>query len=140
VSDWQEQRRAAAADLADAAARKRAAESAEAARLIGDFAAAAKERGLRDTELVARGLDGRGTYRTGVRGWYLRRNKSLGVGLDGAFYVLSVAGGVRARFRGVTLKPSDPPLIVGAGGKDGESIPLPDLLALRLSARDDWPS
>jgi hypothetical protein len=140
VSDWQEQRRAAAADLADAAARRRAVESAEASRLIADFAAAAQERGLRDTELVARGMDGRGRYKTGVRGWYLRRNKSLGVGVDGAFYVLSVPGGLRARLRGVTLKPTDPPLVIGAGGRDGESIPLPDLLALRLSAGNDWPS
>lgn len=140
MSDWQEQRRAAAADLAGAAARRKAAESAEAARLLADFAAAATERGLRDTEFMARGLDGRGSYKTGVRGWYLRRNKSLGVGLDGAFYVLSVSGGLLARFRGVTLTPTDPPLIVGAGGRDGESIPLPDLLALRLSAGDDWPS
>jgi hypothetical protein len=140
VSDWQEQRRAAAADLADAAARRKAAESAEAARLIADFAEEARRRGLRDTELLGRGMGGRGTYRTGVRGWYLRRNRTLGVGLDGAFYVLSVPGGLRARLRGVALKPSDPPLVIGAGGRDGESIPLPDLLALRLSAGDDWPS
>jgi hypothetical protein len=140
MSDWQEQRRAAAADLADAAARRRAAESAKAAELIREFAATAQERGLRVSDLVARGLDGRGTYRTGIRGWYLRRNRTLGVGLDGAFYVLSVPGGLLARVRGVTLAPSDPPLVIGAGGKDGESIPLPELLALRLSSGDDWPS
>jgi hypothetical protein len=60
------------------------------------------------------------------------------VGEDGSFYILSVPGGLRARFTGVTVPPSDPPLVVGAGGRDGESIPLPDLLRLRLDAGDDW--
>ena len=140
MSDWQEQRREAAGELAAAAARRKAAESERASSLLAEFARAARERGLRDTELLARGLDGRGSYRTGVRGWYLRRNKTLGVGLGGEFYVLSVPGGLRARLRGVTLRPSDPPLVIGAGGRDGESIPLPDLLALRLQSGDDWPS
>ncbi|WP_196788515.1 hypothetical protein [Motilibacter rhizosphaerae] len=137
-SSWQEQRRAAAEGLADAAARKRAAEAEQAAALLREFAAQARSRGLRTAQLAARGHDGRSTYRTGVEGWYLRRNHTLGVGLDGAFYVLTVPGGLRARFRGVELAASDPPLVVGAGGRDGESIALPELIALRLAAGDDW--
>jgi hypothetical protein len=39
----------------------------------------------------------------------------------------------------VTLKPAEPPLQVGAGGRDGESIALSVLLAMRLDAGDDWP-
>ncbi|MBE9937819.1 hypothetical protein G8C60_01520, partial [Cellulosimicrobium cellulans] len=69
------------------------------------------------------------------RGWYLRRNHSVAVGEDGEFYVLSVPGGVRARLRGVAVEPSDPPLVLGKGGRDGESIDLADALALVLDGR-----
>ncbi|RKS75624.1 hypothetical protein CLV35_2101 [Motilibacter peucedani] len=137
-SAWQEQRRAAATDLAAAAEARRRADAAQAAELLRGFAAEATRQGIPTTELTARGDDGRARYRTGLRGWYLRRNRTLGVGEDGSFYILSVPGGLRARLTGVTVPPSDPPLVVGAGGRDGESIPLPDLLHLRLDAGDDW--
>jgi hypothetical protein len=44
-----------------------------------------------------------------------------------------------SRLRGVTIAPSEPPLVVGVGGRDGESMPLQQLLDLRLAAGDDWP-
>nr|WP_241744461.1 hypothetical protein [Cellulosimicrobium arenosum] len=112
--------------------RRRQQESATARSLIADFVERARERGLAPEPLRARSYDGRSTYRTDVVGWYLRRNQSVGIGTDGAFYVLSVPGGLRARLRGTTLAPSDPPLVLGKGGRDGESIDLPDALALVL--------
>jgi hypothetical protein len=117
---------------------RRTAESVQARRLVADFVASARARGLRTEELLARGLDGRGRYRTGVHGWYLRRNRTLGVGVDGEFYVLTVAPSLRGRLLGTRLEPSDPPLVAGAGGRDGETIAMEDLLAMRLDAGDDW--
>ena len=70
--------------------------------------------------------------------WYLRRNGSLGVDEDGEFYILSAPTSLAARLRGTTVAPSDPPLVAGVGGRDGESMPLRDLLRLRLEAGSDW--
>jgi len=48
--------------------------------------------------------------------------------------VLTVPGGLRERFTGVKLMPSPPPLIIGRGGKDGESGDLAEFLKWRLEA------
>jgi hypothetical protein len=106
---------------------------------VADFARAAHARGLRLTALTARAYNGRATYRTGLRGWYLRPDRSLAVGADGGFYVLTVPASLRARVTGVVVQPQDPRLIVGEGGRDGESMPLQALLRQRLDAGDDWP-
>jgi hypothetical protein len=135
---WAQRRRDAAAEHAAAQERRRAAESERARALVADFVAEARARGLPTTSLTARAYDGRSTYRTGLTGWYVRRNHTIGVGEDGEFYVLSVPTSWRARFRGATVAPSDPPLVVGAGGRDGESIGLADLLRQRLDADNAW--
>lgn len=114
-------------------------EAAEARRLVADFVRRASEHALPPVPLVARGFNGRSRYRTGLRGWYLKPDRSVAVGTDGAFYILSVPASLRARFTGATLVPSTPPLIVGEGARDGESVPLADLLARRLAAGTDWP-
>ncbi|MEV6710005.1 hypothetical protein AB0M60_30090, partial [Micromonospora wenchangensis] len=82
---------------------------------------------------------GLGRYRTGLTGWYVDRAGLRAVTVDGRFYLLTVPSGVRARLFGVDVPPARPPLVVGRGGRDGESIPLADLLARRLTAGDDWP-
>ena len=70
---------------------------------------------------------------TGLTGWYLARNGSLAVDEDGKFYLMSAPTSLAvARLRGTTVAPSDPPLVAGVGGRDGESMPLRDLLRLRL--------
>jgi len=99
---------------------------------------AAQAQGIPPEPLRARAWGGRTTYRTGIVGWYLKRNGSLGVDTEGNFYVLSAPTSLRARLRGVTLEPSDPPLVVGVGGRDGESMPLQQLLDIRLAAGTDW--
>jgi hypothetical protein len=136
---WDEQRRQAVAGHAAAQSADRAAEASEAAALLADFVRRAAERGLEPHPLLARGLDGRATYRTSVRGWYLKSNRSVGVGADGGYYVLSVPGSLRARLTHARLFPSVPRLIVGAGGGDGETVPLAQLLDRRLEAGARWP-
>lgn len=136
--DWAARRRDAATEHAELLDRRRAAESARARELLAGFVAAATERGLATTELRARAFNGRTTYRTGITGWYLKRNGSLGVGTDGEFYILSAPTSLRARVTGADVHPSEPPLVVGVGGRDGESMPLAQLLELRLAGADDW--
>ncbi|MGC4810843.1 hypothetical protein ACLQ29_09975 [Micromonospora sp. DT228] len=130
--EWRQRQRQAVRAHADADARRRAAEQAEAAELVAWFVAEATRRGLPTTRLVARGYDGRGRYRTRLTGWYVDRAETRAVDVAGRFHLLTVPGGVRARLFGVDPQPSAAPLVVGAGGRDGESIPLRTLLTRLL--------
>jgi len=118
--------------------RAQAAESARASQLLAQFVADAVAAGIAPERLQARSYSGEGTYRTNVTGWYLKRNRSVGVDTQGRFYVLHCPGGLAARLRGVTVEPSDPPLELGRGARDGESIPLADAIALRLAGGNAW--
>ena len=131
-ASWQARRREAAQIHAEALARRDRAESAQARVLIEQFMREAAAAGVEPVPLAARSYDGRARYRTPLRGWYLRRNETVAVGTDGQFYVLTVPGSLRARLTGVEPEPSEPPLILGKGGRDGESIDLADALALVL--------
>lgn len=136
--DWASRRRDAAAEHAARLDRVRATETEQARALVADFARTARERGLPTVPLKARAMNGRALYRTGLVGWYVKRNGSLAVDESGGYYVMSAPTSLSARLRGVTLQPSDPPLVVGRGARDGESMPLADLLALRLAADETW--
>ena len=118
---------------AEALARRQRAETAQARVLIEQFLRDAATRGVPPTPLAARSYDGRSRYRTPLRGWYLRRNETVAIGTDGEFYVLTVPASLRSRLSGVTPPPSDPPIILGKGGRDGESIDLADALARVLA-------
>ncbi len=132
VAAWRAQRTEAAAHQANELERRRAQESAQAAALLREFVAEAERRGIAPVPLQARSYAGDATYRTKTLGWYLRKNRTLAVGTDASFYILSVQGGLSARLKGATLVPSDPPLVLGKGGRDGESISLADAIELVL--------
>ncbi|WP_089775466.1 hypothetical protein [Ruania alba] len=123
--DWARQRREAAAEHERRLANRKASESSRAQRLLEEFADAAGRAGLAPQALEVKGYGGRGKARTPLRGWYLRNDGTAAVGTDGAFYVLTAPLSPWERLRGVTPTPKDPPLVLGAGGKDGESIDLP---------------
>ena len=57
---------------------RRARESAKAQELLDEFVRTALDQGLPTTELTAKTWKGKGRYATGVRGWYLRLDQSLG--------------------------------------------------------------
>ncbi|NUR05981.1 MAG: hypothetical protein HOQ45_03100 [Nocardioidaceae bacterium] len=116
----------------EAEQRRREQESGEAQLLIDRFVAQATRAGLATEELTARPWSGRSRYRTGVVGWYLRRDRSVGVGLDGGYYVLVVAPQRFGRWRRVPVHASSPPLQTGQGARDGESVALDVLLQQRL--------
>ena len=126
------ERAARATSHAEAQQRRDAAESAQAQVLVDRFVERATRAGLPTEQLTARPWSGRGRYRTGIVGWYVRRDHSIGVGVDGGFYLLAVPTARFRRWRGVHLDPTPPPLEVGKGARDGEAITLADLLDRRL--------
>lgn len=138
MGDDPAKRRAERAERADyhveAQRRRSEQDSAKAQVLVDRFVARATEAGLATEELTARPWTGRGRYRTGVVGWYLRRDRSVGVDVDGRFYVLVVAPERFGRWRTVRVDPTPPPLQVGRGARDGESVTLDALLEMRLQS------
>lgn len=136
VAKRRAQRAASAQSHLEAQQRQAEQESARAQVLVDRFVAHAKEAGIAAEELTAKPWSGRSRYRTGVVGWYLKRDHSVGVSTDGDYYVLVVAPERLGRWRGVTVAPTPAPLQVGRGARDGESMALDQLLELRLQ----WPA
>jgi hypothetical protein len=128
MSDWAQQRKHAIDVHAADAARREQADTAAARAMIAEFLATASSRGLEPVGLTARSYDGRHRYRTGLRGWYLRADESVAIGVDGEFYVLSVPSSARNRISGARLAPARPRLVLGEGGRDGDRITLRALL------------
>jgi hypothetical protein len=126
---WREERRAAAAMHGELLASRQRAESAQAQELIDAFLRKALKFGPSPAPLSARSYDGRTHYKTPLVGWYLRRDETVAIDTDGKFYVLTMPSSLAARFRGVRPEPSAPPLVIGAGGKDGESVDMSEALA-----------
>lgn len=116
-------------ELAEAHAR---ADSEAAQRLIDDFLVKVRAAGIQPVGLRAKLLSG-AEVKTDKSGWYLRKNHSLAIGVDGGYYQLTVSGTALDRIRGIRLAASPPPLVVGRGGRDGESGDLADFLARILS-------
>ncbi|MFV0287354.1 MAG: hypothetical protein ACK5IM_13380, partial [Demequina sp.] len=117
---------------ADALERRRLAEVAQAATLVRQFRDDAVSAGITPTRLTARTYDGKARYRTALEGWYLKHDRSVAVGTDGEFYVLSVPASLRGRIAGASVPPAEPPLELGKGGRDGESMPMRQALDQRL--------
>lgn len=104
-------------------------ESERAQILIDAFVMKAMELGIAPEPLRARTFSG-AEVKTDKVGWYIRKNKSIAVGTDGGYYQLTVPGGsgFMDRLRGVRLKATPPPLVVGRGGRDGETGDLTEFL------------
>lgn len=133
---WRERRREAAAAQGAALEQRKAGEIAKARVLLTAFIQEMHERGIEPQPLRAPVVGSGTSYRTPITGWYLRRNRSLGVDAEGNFYVLGTPASLKARLFGVQVLPSDPPLVVGLGARDGESLPLEQLLRMRLDEAD----
>ena len=113
-----------------AAAGKRA-EAIAAQVLIDDFVATARAKGIPTQRLLATQLDGR-VVKTDKAGWYVNKKKSVAIGESGQWYVLTVPSSTWGWLRGVKLQPSLPELVVGRGGRYGESGDLTDFLQRML--------
>ena len=123
---------------AQALAREQAAQSRQAAALLAAFVEQAQASSIAPERLHARTYDGRSRYRTNTLGWYLKRDRTVAVGTDGSFYILAVPPSFTSMVRGADLTPSDPPMELGRGGRDGQSIPLPEAIEIRLAAGNNW--
>lgn len=110
------------------------AEAARAKVLIDEFIVAARAQGLEPRPLKAKLLSGQ-VVKTDKVGWYLRTNHSVGIDTEGNYYSLTVPGGLRERLRGVRLEPTLAPLVIGRGGRDGETGDLKEFLAWALEGR-----
>ncbi|WP_285106115.1 hypothetical protein [Promicromonospora sp. MEB111] len=126
--EWSRQRAEAVRVQAERLEARQDAEHTRAEAMLREFVAAARTAGLAPEDLQVQGYGGRGTARTELKGWYLRVDRSAGVSTDGDFYVLTAPIGLLDRLRGVRPETRRPPLVLGAGGKDGESMPLADVL------------
>ncbi|MFT4296038.1 MAG: hypothetical protein QM582_11570 [Micropruina sp.] len=115
-------------ELAAAALRN---ESIAAQVLVDEFVATAAERGLRPEPLRALLMDG-SRVKSDQVGWYINKGQTLAIAPDGRFFQLLTTGGRLARFTGVKLSPTPPPLVVGRGGRDGETGDLKDFLERTL--------
>jgi hypothetical protein len=139
MSDEPEDRRSGRAERAtrhrELQRRRREQESAKAQVLIDGFVDQARRAGIPPEELTVRPWTGGRRYRTGISGWYLRTDRSVGVDVDGRYYELVVPPMRFGRWRTARLEPTPPPLQVGEGARDGESIALADLVAIRLQRR-----
>ncbi|GAA4416565.1 hypothetical protein GCM10023169_11610 [Georgenia halophila] len=124
TQSWAERRREDAAAKAELLDRRRRAENERARAMLTAFVAAAERSGPEPEPLRLQDYNGRGTARTDVSGWYLRRDRTVAVGTDGQFYILTGKLSLADRLRGAEVAPSDPPLVIGASGKDGDSIAL----------------
>ena len=126
------------AEMAARLERTRQAESARATELLRGFVAEATAAGISPEPLTARTDSGRARVRTGITEWYLKRDRSMAVDAESRFYVLRTPDSLRARLRGATIEPSDPPIELGRGARDGESMPMADAIANRLAAGNDF--
>lgn len=107
-------------------------EAARAKVLIDQFLEDAKAQGLAPRPLKATTMDGH-VVKTDKVGWYLRTNHSIGIDTEGNYYSLTVPGSLMSRFKGVKLEPQLAPLVVGRGGRDGETGDLKEFLDWVLS-------
>lgn len=117
-------------ELARAAA---LAEATAAQAQLDSFVARLTAAGASPEPLQATLLNGT-RVRTGLVGWYLNRARTLAVAPDGSYFQLVTAGSALARFTGVTPQPSPPTLVIGRGGRDGETGDLADFLDRAFAA------
>lgn len=128
AASWRDQKTLNAQHQAEELARRQRKESQAAHELLVEFVRTATAQGLAPVQLFARSYNGASRYKTNVMGWYLKRNEAVAVDVDANFYVLSVQGSFIQRFTGATIAPSDPPLVLGLGGRDGESLDLTEAI------------
>ncbi len=127
-SSWADQRRENARARAALLRAEQEQEYAAGRALLARFVEAAREGGPAPEPLFVTHPGNGARARTPLRGWYLRDNRSMGVDVDGNFYLLTAPLTLLERLRGVRPEPGDPPLILGKGGRDGETIDLVDAL------------
>ncbi|MCL1800911.1 MAG: hypothetical protein FWG25_06065 [Promicromonosporaceae bacterium] len=127
-ASWVQRRTVAAEIQAGRLAQRQDLEHKKAEAMLAAFLPKVKAFGPPPVKLQVKGYGGQGVARTNLTGWYLRVDGTAALGTDGKFYVLIAPLSSLDRIRGVKVPPSRPPLILGEGGKDGDSVDLADAL------------
>lgn len=122
--EWASARSAAAAEHQARLEARQESERRQAQHLIDAFTAAAAREGLPPEPLRVQGYRASVSARTPLRGWYLRKDRKAGIDTDGRYYLLVLPLTFTERISGVTPAPAPPPLVLGAGGRDGDSVTL----------------
>ena len=125
------QRRADAEKRRELAAAAAQGEARAAQVQLDAFVAELAQRGLTPEPLQATLLNGK-RVKTPLVGWYLNKAATLAVDPAGRYYMLVTTGSALARFTGVDVAPAAPTLVIGRGGRDGETGDLTDFLARAL--------
>jgi len=126
---WVAQRTHAAAIQASRLAARQDAEHTRAEALLAKFLPIVTAHGPAPVDLMVQGYGGVGLAPTHLKGWYLRNNRTCALGTDGKFYVLiAPLSRFHPKWRKIKIAPSRPPLIIGEGGKDGDTIELSESL------------
>lgn len=123
AGSWADRRREAARERARMLADRQGAEHRRAARIVSLFLAVARAESLEPVPLRVKGYGG-GTARTGLKGWYLRADETVGIDTEGRFYVLSQSLSLRERLLGAEPTSEPVPMTLGEGGRDGDIVPL----------------
>jgi len=121
------QRQADARRRHELAAAAVAAEAAAAQVQLDAFVARLTAASIDPEPLQATLLNG-SRVKTDKVGWYLNAAQTLAIGPDGTYYQLVTSGGPLARFSGVRIGPGTPTLVIGRGGRDGETGELADFI------------
>lgn len=132
--DWKSRRGEVLAAQERALETAAAREHEKATVMLREAAAQLQARGIEPHPLTAFPYRGRRPVKTSIIGWYLKSDRSVGMDIEGRYFILSAPGDLLTRLRGANLEPRRAPLVVGRGGRDGEAINLDELLALRLKA------
>lgn len=127
---WKEQRAEVLRAQEEALAAARREEHERATAQIREGIAAFRAAGIDPIPLRAR-TDHGASVRTGLRGWYLKQDRTVAVDEEARYYIMRVPGGLRSRLLGADPEPRDAPLVVGRGARDGETFDLSELLAMR---------
>jgi len=125
---WAAQRSAAASEHLARLEARQDAEHRRAEEHLTTFVRAAHVSGLAPQPLRMQGYNGERSARTPLRGWYLRKDRKAGIDTAGNFYLLAGPLGLLDALRGAAPRASRPPLVLGAGGRDGDSVELTDAL------------
>jgi len=125
---WAAQRSAAASEHLARLEARQDAEHRRAEGHLATFIHAARAAELAPEPLRMQGYQGGRSARTPLRGWYLRKDRKAGIDTDGNFYLLVGPLSLLDALRGATPRASRPPLVLGAGGRDGDSVELTDAL------------
>lgn len=129
---WTQQRAELIAAQEQALEYARRTEHEKATAILREYVEHFEAAGIAPRPLRALPYKGSGSIRTPLHGWYLKHDRTIGIDTEARYFILRADGGLLTRLRGAEIEPVDAPLVVGRGGRDGETFDLRELLEMRV--------